>query len=59
MAKSYDSVFGVDKHIHVPGLFSGMLSDINTDVAEALISMGDNQVVKKTTQTPTPPQEQP
>lgn len=52
VAKSYDAVLGIDKHISLPGVYDGMLSDITVDVAEALINIGDNQVVKKTDELP-------
>lgn len=45
----FESVFGVDKRITLPGKYSGMLSNIPPDIAQALIDMKDNQVKAKTT----------
>lgn len=45
--EAYSSALGIDKAITVPGVYSGPLSGISVEVAEALIKMGDNQVVKK------------
>lgn len=40
----FEAPMGVDKTINVPGKYSGLLSEITPDVAEALIKMEDNQV---------------
>jgi len=45
--KQYKSVFGVDKYITIPGTYMGPLSGISKEVAEKLISSGDNQVALK------------
>ena len=45
--QKYKSVFGVDKHITIPGIYMGKLSDITKEVADKLISIGDNQVAPK------------
>lgn len=45
--QKYKSVFGVDKHITIPGIYMGQLSGITKEVAEKLISLGDNQVAPK------------
>jgi hypothetical protein len=47
VAEKFESVFGVDKKITIPGLFSGMLSDITPEVAQSLIDMKDNQIKPK------------
>jgi hypothetical protein len=46
-AEKFESVFGVDKHITIPGKYSGKLSDISPEIAKSLIDMGDNQVKAK------------
>jgi hypothetical protein len=46
-AAQYIAVLGVDKHISIPQVYSGMLSGISPEVAEQLIAMGDNQVAPK------------
>ena len=47
VAQKYQSTFGVDKNITIPGLYSGPLSAITLDVAEKLVAMEDNQLAIK------------
>lgn len=47
VAQKYQSAFGVDKKITIPGLYSGPLSAITLEVAERLVKMGDNQLAEK------------
>jgi hypothetical protein len=60
VAREYDACFGVDKIISIPGMYTGALSEITPQVAEHLIRMQDNQIVRKgsaPTETPAAPPE--
>jgi hypothetical protein len=45
----YKSTFGVDKKVTIPLKYSGMLSNISLEIADALVAMGDNQIALKET----------
>jgi hypothetical protein len=46
-ANAYEATLGRDKVVHIPGKYSGKLSAIPPDIAEAMVAMGDNQVRRK------------
>lgn len=46
-AAKYEAAVSRDRTIHIPGRYSGKLSAIPPDVAQALIDMEDNQVKAK------------
>jgi hypothetical protein len=45
--EKYSAPQGRDTTIHIPLLYSGLLSNITVEVAAALIAMEDNQVEEK------------
>jgi hypothetical protein len=45
--EKYSAPQGRDTMIHIPLLYSGLLSNITVEVAAALIAMEDNQVEEK------------
>lgn len=45
--KKYKAVFGKDKTIHIAGVYSGPLSNISLEVADKIVSLGDNQLAAK------------
>lgn len=47
VAEKYQSPTGVDTTIHIPGKYSGLLSEITLEVAAAMVIMQDNQVEEK------------
>lgn len=52
VAAKYEAVFAKDKTIHIPGMFSGKLSNITPEVAERLVAGGDNQIKLKAPPAP-------
>jgi hypothetical protein len=47
VAEKYTAPQGRDTQIHIPLLYSGLLSNITVEVAAALVAMEDNQVEEK------------
>lgn len=54
VAAKYEAVFAKDKTIHIPGMFSGKISNITPEVAERLLAGGDNQIKLKPAPAPKP-----
>jgi hypothetical protein len=47
-AEGYECTRTENHRVYVPGVYSGLLSDVTPEAAEAMISQGHTALVKKT-----------
>ena len=51
VAEKYESIMGKDRTIHVPGIYSGLLSNITTKAAERMVIDKSNLITAKKSTT--------